>query len=128
MRGNDFDNSQELEHDYSHWHREHDLWERDISRWQADHQRALVDLERIAQLVVSHGEALRRHATNLSCHRKALDSIEQSGHTAPDSGPALDGLTKSHTRTREVHERIRQHHGNAVALLRAALDALRAPM
>jgi len=113
---------------YSHWHREHDQWESEISRWQADHQYALVELERIAERVVNHGEALRRHATDLNGHKQALTAMEEfvSGAAAPQR--TLDGMVTSHAKYQEVHERIRRHHDNVMALLRTLVGALRAPL
>lgn len=113
---------------FSHWRREHDLWEHDISRWQADHQYALIELEHIAQLIVNHGAALRRYAMDLEAHKQSLNAVVGAGPAARVSESILRGMTSSHSTCRETHDRIRQHHNNVMALLRALGLALRAPM
>ncbi|MCO6435651.1 MAG: hypothetical protein J5J06_01020 [Phycisphaerae bacterium] len=116
------------ESDCSRWHCEHDQWERDIRRWQADHRKALTDLEHIAQSVVNHGKALHRHEGDLASHKEALTAIERSGQSGTVSDSTMSGLARSHQQIAEFHERIRAHHNNAMALLKALVEALRTPM
>lgn len=118
----------EVQGDYTHWRRDHDLWDRDISRWQADHQQALLELEHIAQQFVYHGDALRHHAAGVHAHGESLGAMERSGVGATISQRTIDGLSTDHSRRSEVHERIRRHHENAMSLIRALSEALRSPI
>jgi len=127
MQSDDMDKLEEPQSNCSHWHREHESWESDVSRWQADHQHALVELEHIAQLVVSHGQALRRHATDLEAHKQGLTAIQRSGQAAAVSASTVDGLSGGHRKYRDIHQRIRRHHEIVVASLQALADAARAP-
>ena len=128
MSQDESDKSGKTRADLSHWRREHDAWDSDVSRWQADHQRALIELEHIAQTVVSHGEALRRYSTDLEAHKQTLHAIESSGRPDLVSELTMQKMCRDHENCRLVHDRIRRHHENVTALLEALSDAIRAPV
>jgi hypothetical protein len=111
--------------DFAHWRSDHESWERDVSRWQADHQLALTQMAQIEKLILNHRAAVRRHATAIQAHQGLLSTLRPSSSGSTED---IDALTKAHRLSREAHDRIRLHHDNAMALLRALVDALGAPM